>query len=161
MLRLDINLVFTIINLLVLCFLLTKFLFKPVNRIIAQREAAIKEEFDEARETKKESEELKNEYLQYMENAKQEAANIVKDAKSKAKIEYERILKLADEEAQRRLQKAEETIAEEKSKSIHSVEKELEDLVISAAAKVVGKQVSLEDNQKLYDEFIKETGGTL
>ena len=37
MLRLDINLVFTIINLLVLYFLMKKFLFKPVNNIIAQR----------------------------------------------------------------------------------------------------------------------------
>ena len=42
MLRLDINLVFTIINLLVLYFLMKKFLFKPVNNIIAQREEAIK-----------------------------------------------------------------------------------------------------------------------
>ena len=53
MLRLDINLVFTIINLLVLYFLLKKFLFKPVNTIIEQREEAIKKQFDEAEETKK------------------------------------------------------------------------------------------------------------
>ena len=53
MLRLDINLVFTIINLLVLYFLMKKFLFKPVNNIIAQREEAIKKQFDDADEAQK------------------------------------------------------------------------------------------------------------
>lgn len=41
MLRLDINLVFTIINLIVLFVLMRIFLFKPVNNIIAKREEAI------------------------------------------------------------------------------------------------------------------------
>ena len=41
MLRLDINLVFTIINLLMRYFLMRKFLFKPVNGIIAAREEII------------------------------------------------------------------------------------------------------------------------
>ena len=53
MLRLDINLVFTIINLLVLYFLMKKILFKPVNNIIAQREEAIKKQFDDADEAQK------------------------------------------------------------------------------------------------------------
>ena len=62
MLRLDINLVFTIINLLVLYFLMKKFLFKPVNNIIAQREEAIKKQFDEADEAQKKADDLKKQY---------------------------------------------------------------------------------------------------
>ena len=58
MLRLDINLVFTIINLLVLYFLMKKFLFKPVNNIIAQREEAIKKQFDDADEAQKKADDL-------------------------------------------------------------------------------------------------------
>ena len=52
MLRLDINLVFTIINLLILYFLMRKFLFKPVNGIIAAREEIIRKQFAEAEELK-------------------------------------------------------------------------------------------------------------
>lgn len=62
MLRLDINLVFTIINLLVLYFLMKKFLFKPVNNIIAQREEAIKKQFDDADEAQKKADDLKKQY---------------------------------------------------------------------------------------------------
>ena len=38
MLKLDINLVFTVINLLIIYFILSKFLFKPVKNILAKRQ---------------------------------------------------------------------------------------------------------------------------
>ena len=135
MLRLDINLVFTIINLLVLYFLMKKFLFKPVNNIIAQREEAIKKQFDDADEAQKKADELK-------------------------KVEYDRIVKSADEEVTKRMQKAEETIQEEKNKSLRSMQSEIQNLVVAAASKVVGDQVSPEHSQKLYDDFIAEMGET-
>ena len=37
MLRLDINLVFTVINLLITYFILRKFLFKPIHKVVEQR----------------------------------------------------------------------------------------------------------------------------
>ena len=158
MLRLDINLVFTIINLLVLYFLMKKFLFKPVNNIIAQREEAIKKQFDEAEETKKQADELKKEYEASLENAKADSEKIVQEARAKARTEYDRIAKSADEDVARRLQKAEEVIAEEKAKSLRSMEHEIENLVMAAATKVVGEKVTVENSQKLYDEFLTEMG---
>lgn len=158
MLRIDINLVFTIINLLVLYFLMKKFLFKPVNNILAKREEAIKKQFDDADEAKKQADETKKQYEASLADAKKESAKIVQEAKDKARVEYDRIVKSADEEATKRLQKAEETIAEEKAKSLRSMEVEIEGLVVAAASKVVGEKVSVENNQKLYDDFLAEMG---
>ena len=59
-----------------------------------------------------------------------------------------------------RMQKAEETIQEEKNKSIRSMQSEIQNLVVAAASKVVGDQVSPEHSQKLYDDFIAEMGET-
>lgn len=160
MLRLDINLVFTIINLLVLYFLMKKFLFKPVNNIIAQREEAIKKQFDDAGETQKKADELKKEYEASLANAKEDSAKLVQDAREKARVEYDRIVKSADEEVTKKLQKAEETIQEEKNKSIRNMQSEIQNLVVAAASKVVGEQVSPEQSQKLYDDFIAEMGET-
>ena len=156
MLRLDINLIFTIINLLVLYFLMKKFLFKPVNQIIAQREEEIEKQFKDAEEARRQADVLKQEYESSLENAKADSAKLVHEAKEKARTEYDRIVKSADEEVARRLQKAEETIAEEKS--LRSMENEIGTLVIHAASKVVGEKVSIENNQKLYDDFIAEMG---
>ena len=49
MLRLDINLVFTIINLLIWYAIIRIFLFKPINKVIDKRNAAIQEKYDEAK----------------------------------------------------------------------------------------------------------------
>lgn len=158
MLRLDINLVFTIINLLVLYLLMKKFLFKPVNGIIKQREEAIKKQFEEAEEARKQADDYKMEYAIHLENAKADATRLVQEAKEKARTEYDRIVSAADEEAANRLQKAKQQIAEEKAKSLRSMENEIEDLVMAAATKVVGEKVSVESNHKFYDDFITEMG---
>ena len=82
-----------------------------------------------------------------------------REAREKARVEYDRIVKSADEEVTKRMQKAEETIQEEKNKSIR-MQSEIQNLVVAAASKVVGDQVSPEHSQKLYDDFIAEMGET-
>ena len=52
MLKLDINLLFTVINLVVWYLLIKKFLFKPVNNIISKREEAIADRYREAEQEK-------------------------------------------------------------------------------------------------------------
>lgn len=160
MLRLDINLVFTIINLLVLYFLMKKFLFKPVNNIIAKREEAIQKQYNDANEAKAQANELKTQYEASLAGAKEDSAKLVQEAREKARVEYDRIVKSADDEVTKKMQKAEETIEEEKRKSLRSMQDQIEDLVVAAATKVVGEQVNAENSHKLYDDFIAEMGET-
>ena len=151
MLRLDINLVFTIINLIVLFVLMRIFLFKPVNNIIAKREEAIRKQFDDADATRKEAENLKTEYEASLAGAKDESARLITEAKEKARGEYDRIVKI---------QKAQETIEEEKQKTMRNMQSEIQGLVVAAATKVVGSQVQAGDSSRLYDDFIAEMGET-
>ena len=69
MLKLDWNLLFTIINLLILYFALKKFLFAPVCKIIDEREAKIKSELENADKAKEEAEKLKTDYEAELANA--------------------------------------------------------------------------------------------
>ena len=160
MLRLDINLVFTIINLIVLFVLMRIFLFKPVNNIIAKREEAIRKQFDDADAVRKEAENLKTEYEASLAGAKDESARLITEAKEKARGEYDRIVKSADEEVNKKIQKAQETIEEEKQKTMRNMQSEIQGLVVAAAAKVVGSQVQTGDSSRLYDDFIAEMGET-
>ena len=153
MLRLDINLVFTIINLIVLFVLMRIFLFKPVNNIIAKREEAIRKQFDDADAVRKEAENLKTEYEASLAGAKDESARLITE-------EYDRIVKSADEEVNNKIQKAQETIEEEKQKTMRNMQSEIQELVVAAATKVVGSQVQAGDSSRLYDDFIAEMGET-
>ena len=51
MLRIDINLLFTVINLIIIYVIIRKLLFKPVKKIIAQREAEINKQYEDAKAT--------------------------------------------------------------------------------------------------------------
>lgn len=62
MLRLDINLVFTIINLLIWYAIIRIFLFKPINKVIYKRNAAIQEKYDEAKKMQEEAQAEKEKY---------------------------------------------------------------------------------------------------
>ena len=158
MLRLDINLVFTIVNIVVLYICMRLFLFKPVNKILKQRQDAVQKQFDDAKEAQDKAEALKQEYEASLTNARAESDRMMEEAKKKADAEYERVLKNADEEAAAKMQQAEEAIKVEKEKSMRKMQDEIKDLVVSVASKVVGDQVSAEDSNRLYDDFIAEMG---
>ena len=148
MLRLDINLVFTIVNIVVLYICMRLFLFKPVNKILKQRQDAVQKQFDDAKEAQDKAEALKQEYEASLTNAKAESDRIMEEAKKKADAEYERVVKNADEEA----------AAKTAEKSMREMQGEIKDLVVSVASKVVGGRVSAEDSSRLYDDFIAEMG---
>ena len=77
MLRVDINLVFTIINLLVLYLLMKKFLFGPVVAVMEKRKAMIEEQFANAAAAEKNANELKSQYEDTLKTANADADNII------------------------------------------------------------------------------------
>ena len=158
MLRIDINLVFTIVNILVLFLCMKIFLFKPVNKVLEQRQAMVRKQFEDAEEAQKKAEELKAEYEASLANARQESECLLAEARKNADAEYERRMQAADEEAALKMQKAEENIREEKARSMRDMQGEIKNLVVNVASRVVGEQVSAENSGKLYDDFIAEMG---
>lgn len=158
MLRFDINLVFTIVNLLVLYFLMKKFLFGRVNKIIDARKTLIDKQFSDAREAQENADTLKAEYENKLADAKTVGGNIVAEAKVKAKEEGERMLAAAEEELAQKRRKAEEELGIERANALRDMKKEIATLVIDAATKVVDDQNTITNNQKLYDKFLAEAG---
>ena len=71
------TIVFTVINLLVLYFILRKLLFGRVNAVLEQRAARVKETIDSAEASKCQAEELRAEYEDKLTDARQEAAKLV------------------------------------------------------------------------------------
>ena len=77
------TIVFTVINLLVLYFILRKLLFGRVNAVLEQRAARVKETIDSAEASKSQAEELRAEYEDKLTDARQEAAKLVADAQNR------------------------------------------------------------------------------
>ncbi len=158
MLRFDINLLFTIINLLILYILLRKFLFGRVNKILEARQKLVEDQLGAAAQEQEKAEALKAEYEASLAAAKQTSAQLLAEAQEKAKAEYGRIVQSADDEAARTMAEAQRKIETERENALRSLEGEISGLAFDAAARVLGEQASPERDLKLYDQFLKEAG---
>lgn len=158
MLRIDINLVFTIINLLILYFCMKKFLFGPILKIMEERKSMIAGQFAEAEAAVKEANAKKEQYEDTLKTADAEADAIIEEAKVTAKGEYDRIVSEANSKSESIIKNAEKSAALQHEKTMQNIESEIAGLAMAAAAKVIGGQAEAIDNSKLYSEFINKAG---
>ena len=157
MLQLDVwNVLFTVINLLILFVLMRIFLYKPVQKIIAARQAEADKQFDEAAAKQSEAE-LKTKYEAVLSDAENEKKKVVAEARKTADEEYQRIVTDAHKTASQIKDDAEAEAISQKEQILKKAEKEIADMVVDAAAKVVGSN-SADTNAALYDTFLNKAG---
>ena len=155
MLRLDLNLVFTIINLLIWYVIIRKFLFKPINDIITKREDAIKARYAEAEQLKQEAQEEKTKSEQYQAQIESEKAKIMAAAQADARVEFDQIV--ADAQAGQIVESSKKEAALQKEKVMNKAEQEIRGLILEAAVKSMQSQNS---DEALYDQFLTKAGET-
>lgn len=151
------TIIFTIINLLVLYFLLKKFFFGRINAVLEQRAALVKSEISSAEEKNRQAAELKSQYEDKLTDARNEAAKIVADAQSRAQQAYEGKMAEAETDAKRLRSEAEAQITEQRDAMLRGARNEVASLALLAAAKVA--QRSMDDDDKAFvDTFLSEVG---
>lgn len=158
MLQLNVNLLFTIINLVVLYLLLKKFLIKPVTDVMEKREKLIADGLNEASSAKQEAAKLKSEYEAALTGAREESVRIVEKAQVQAKAEYERIVKEAGDKAGSMLDSAKANIQLEREQTMKALQSEIAGLAMTAAAKIVSEKTENQGNQDIYNQFLEEVG---
>ncbi len=149
---------FTLLNTLTVIFVGTKFLFKPVMKIIADRQAEIDGLYADADKAKADAIAMEAEYKEKLSNAQATSERMVKEAMARGQSREEEIIRNANAEAAAILDKAAADIAQEKKKAINDAKDEISDLALAIAGKVVGKSLSGADQTKLVDEFIDGLG---
>lgn len=147
-----------ICNLLLQIVLFKKLLFKPIQNILAKRQQEIDSLYDEANKAKLEADTAKADYEQHLSAAKEEAGAITARAMKNAREQSEAIVCDAKEEAAALRRKAENDIALEKKKAVNDMKSELSGLAVELASKVVRKEISEADHEKLIEQFIDELG---
>lgn len=152
------NLLFIVVNLLVLLALMKKFLYKPVLNIIAKRQELIDSQFAQAQASQEEAKQLKEEYEGCLADAKAQQGSILKEAKVQAGIEYDKILAEADEKAKQMIEDAKKVSLYEKEKAIKDAESEIAKLAVAAASKIVSQASDEKNDYVIYEEFLKKAG---
>lgn len=159
MLKFDIvNFVCVVVNLLVLYVLMKKFVFGRVTKIIDVRQALLEQKNASVAKAQEEADRLKKEYEKSLENANETSVQIVKEAKSRARAEYNKIMARAAADAEAMKAGAEKAIATEREKQMDELHVQIMDLAVEAAGRIMAEKSSPETDKALYDAFIKEAG---
>jgi F-type H+-transporting ATPase subunit b len=135
----------TIVNLLVLYFVLKKLLFKPVTNFMDARAKKIKDALTDAAIMKGKAEELQTRYDQLMAGADAEAERIVKEGEGLARDEAKALLEKAQAEAAETRRKGEEAAEREREKARQALVADIAALAAQVAGKLVGRAVETED----------------
>lgn len=149
---------FVLLNTLTIFFVAKKFLFKPVMKIIQDRQDEIDGMYADADQAKATADALQAEYQQKLSAAAETSDRIVKEAMIRGHDREEEIVRQANAEAAAILDKAAADIAQEKKKAINDVKDEISGMAMAIAEKVVGRELNSQDHEKLFDEFISELG---
>jgi F-type H+-transporting ATPase subunit b len=101
---------------------------------------------------------LENEYTERISSAKEESAEILKNAAKKAQSRSDEIISEAKKEAHGIMEKASSDIEKEKKRAVNQIKDEISDIAMSIAEKVVAKEISAKDHERLIEEFIDGIG---
>ena len=158
MISINLNLVWTIINLIVLYLLLKHFLIGPVTNIMEQRRKMIEDGFKNAQTAQDDANRLKQEYESALSGARQESVQIVEDARKSARAEYDRIASEADEKAGSMIEAAKESVRTEREQTMKELKSQIAGLAAASAARIIGGHADEKGNSALYDQFLREAG---
>ncbi|MDN4492116.1 F0F1 ATP synthase subunit B [Ureibacillus aquaedulcis] len=148
----------TLIIFLILMVLLKKFAWGPLMGIMQQREELVAGEIEAAENARIESAKALEEQKVLLKEARTEAQAIIESAKKQGEVQRDEIITAARTEANRLKESAVREIETEKEKAIAAVRDEVVSLSVLAASKVLGKEISEEDNSALIKETIAKAG---
>lgn len=145
-------------NLLIMFLILKRFLFKPVQKMMAARKQQVDQIYQDAKENRDSAINMKQEYEARLVAAREEADGLVRNAVQTAQRKGDAIVAEANSQASHLKQKAEQEIAQEKKQMLQDVRGEISDIAVSIASKVVEREVKKQDYDGFVDEFIKNVG---
>jgi len=137
---LNINLstiVFQIINFLILAFLLAKFLFRPLVRVLSERAKRLTHALDEAEMREEEAKRIKDEYQEKMEDAKREARALRETAREEMEKTRQGIIEQTRADMQAMRARAEEEKERERAEAIKQHKEEIASIVTSLSARML------------------------
>ncbi len=150
--------VFYMINFLILVGVLTKFLYKPFLNVLEQRKKKIQDAFDSAEMTNRRADEKMANYTQRIANVEEEGREIIKEAKQRAEAQAAEIISEANAKADQIIASAERQIEQERQKAVDDMKRQVAELALMAAEKIIERDIAHIGQEQIVDEIIEEAG---
>jgi F-type H+-transporting ATPase subunit b len=148
--------IWTIVTFLVLLTLLAKFAWRPLLQALDSRQAAIRKALDDAQLARQELERLQLDAVEIIRKARVEAEAVIAESRSDAERLREEMKQKARAEANAIVRNAERQIQLETGRALQQIRHEAVDLSVLIASKLIQRNLSKEDNERLIEETLKQ-----
>ena len=145
-----------VILFLLVYWVLNKYAFGPVLKMLTERRRRIEEGQHNAERIKRQLAEAELRYQEVLRKANEDATRLLEEARTSSDAISQKQLQQAIKDAEGIIAKAQDTIVQERNKMVSEVKKEMVDLVVKTTAKVVGKVITPEDQKRLSEETAKQ-----
>ena len=145
-------------NLAILFFAVKKFLYQPVKKMVAEREALVNSKYEEAEKAEQNAKESEAKWNETLKEAGIKADSIIKNATDIAKSRAEGIIRDADVKADGIVEAAKKEAELERLKATDGIKREIVDVSTLLTEKILEREISEDDHKKLIDSVIDNIG---
>ncbi|MCA1841102.1 MAG: F0F1 ATP synthase subunit B [Actinomycetota bacterium] len=148
--------IFVTLAFIIVLFTLAKKVFPQLQSGLADREARIKGELEEAEKTRSEAEKILEDYKSRVANVREEANKIIDEARQTAEQVRKELIGKAEGEARLVVDKAQIQLNGERERALGELQQQLAQWTTDIASRIVGKQLDAQTQKGLVDQFIAE-----
>jgi F-type H+-transporting ATPase subunit b len=148
--------IWTLVCFAITFFVLKRFAFGPVQKIIDDRRQRIRQALEEADNARAEARRLLDEHRSMMQQARGDAEQILAEARRVAESQRDRMRDELEADRQRRIEETTKQIEAETRRALEQIRAEVAELALEATSKVTGKVLSGDDHRRLIDDAVRE-----
>ena len=152
------NIAVNLVSFFILLVLLKKFAWDKLIDMLDERQKLVEGQLDDAAKNQKEALNLLEENQEKLRNAQQEIKVMMEDAREQSKVEKQAILEEARKQAEQLKVNAQRDIEDEKKRALEEINKQIADLSVLVASKILEKELDGSTQSEYVDKVIKEVG---
>jgi F-type H+-transporting ATPase subunit b len=146
--------IWTIVCFLIALYVLKRYAFGPIQKMIDERREQIRRSIEEADNARAEARELLEQHRALMSEARGEAEGILAEARRTRESMEQRMRDETEAERQRRLEETRREIAAETGRALEAIRAEVADLTLEATSIVVGQKLDSDRDRELISQAI-------
>lgn len=158
MLTLNLNLLWTVVNVLVLFLLLRKFLYKPVMDIIAERQKQVDDALAAAETSKQEADTALTSAQDKLRNVDNEAAARREAYEQQAEKEKQQLLADAQKQADAIVAEGKAAAEAERQHKLREADAQTTALARAMCEKLLERNLTAQDDARLLDDLLEKAG---
>lgn len=151
--------VWTLIVFAGLVFLLGKFAWGPILKMVDERERSIQSALDQAAERNAEAAKLLEEHKAQIADARRQASELIAEGRAAGESVRKEVEEKARAEAQSILDRAKSEIGRERDQALETLRKESVELALAAASRLMQENLDQAKDRAIVERYLADLGG--